>query len=353
MKKRTLAVWSIASIVGTLAAREFWQRQCDHQFFYDGRDYWRLCYAPDYVRWADSHLTTARIPSGELGIHLDIYTQDDPAAPIVILAHGMLTYGRLLLPLVRSFYSRGYTVIVPDQPGNGYSSGIRGAATVGESTACLVDTALWARQHYDGPLYLMGISLGGPLAYAAAAAGAPISALACVDLFTFDDHTSLRKLVAQPWIVNLLPLLRILSIPFGWVRLPVTWLHRMENVISPDENEILATWTKDPLPPHETSLRALVSAAYTPPVVPLERNTIPTLVLNQECDKVLDPAVTRTNYDRLGGPKRYVELTGAAHWSFRLTFFERIVSECDTWFDRYHTGNIQANHTMNPSIGAS
>jgi alpha-beta hydrolase superfamily lysophospholipase len=338
MRKRiAAAALGVAGVVGALAVREGMQRRADARRFEEGRDYWQLNFPPDYVRWAEDHLAEQRIPSSGIGINLDVYAQPDRAAPVVIIVHGLMTYGRLFLPLVRGFYGRGYTVICADLMGNGFSGGVRGDTPAGPAAAALVEVALWARQRYDGPLFMLGISLGSAVVYAAAAAGAPVAAIACLDLFTFDDHEALRQNTLTPQLINLLPLLRLLAIPFGWVRIPTRWINSMEYVVDPAEGHLVQTWFNDPLLPRGLTLRTLVSAGYTPPAVPPEQNTVPILVLNQECDRVLSPTVTREAYQRLGGPKRYVELAGSPHWSFAPAFTDRIVDESVAWFAAHNT----------------
>jgi hypothetical protein len=133
----------------------------------------------------------------------------------------------------------------------------------------------------------------------------------------------------------LLPILRMLAVPFGWVRVPTSLLNTLDHVVAPEEAATAQAWMFDPLLTHQLTLRTLVSAAYTHPAVPPERSIVPTLVMNQECDQVLDPEVTRATYGRLGGPKRYVEFAASPHWSFTEDFQERIAAESDDWFRGY------------------
>lgn len=332
MRKRIATVVGVAGAVGALALREQVQRRVEARHFAAGRDYWQLAFPQDYIQWVDEHLTNYRIPSGPVGINLDVYAQPQRTAPTVVIVHGLMTYGRLFLPMVRGFFERGYTVVCPDLPGNGFSGGVRGDSPVGQATAALVDAVFWARQRFDGPLFLVGISLGGAVAYAAAAAGAPVTAISCLDLFTFDDHAALRANTKTPQLIALLPILRALAVPFGWVRLPTKWINSMEHVVAAEEVPLVQTWFADPLLPRQMTLRTIASAGYTPPAVPLEQNMVPVLVLNQERDLVLSPAVTRDAFARLGGPKKYVELAASPHWSFAQSFTDRIVDESDAWF---------------------
>lgn len=341
MRKGVGVLLGMVGAVGALAAREAWQRQADERRFEAGRDYWRQAMPASDVRWADEHGVAYRIPSGGCGLHLDVYAQPDAAAPVVVLVHGMLSYGRLFVPLARRFFARGYTVVCPDLCGTGFSGGTRGDYPVRQATANIVDATLWARQRCDGPAFLMGISLGGALAFYAAAAGAPVAALSCLDLFTFDDLPALRQLLPDPRLGAVFPALRVLARPFGWVRLPVGWVRRMDHMVTPAQQEQLLPWLYDPLPPRSLTLRTLASAAASPPTVPLEHNAIPTLVIAQSDDMVLVPQVIRAAYARLGGPKKYIELSGMPHWSLDAVFSDRLVEDSAAWFQEHASPAIQ------------
>jgi fermentation-respiration switch protein FrsA (DUF1100 family) len=92
-----------------------------------------------------------------------------------------------------------------------------------------------------------------------------------------------------------------------------------------------AQWDADPVPPRLVTLRSLASNMDTSPAVPFERFRGPVLVINQGLDQMVDPGVTKRNYGRLGGPKRYLEVP-FGHWSSQPEFWETIVRGCDEWF---------------------
>jgi hypothetical protein len=50
--------------------------------------------------------------------------------------------------------------------------------------------------------------------------------------------------------------------------------------------------------------------------------------------EMIDPGVTKHNYERIGGPKRYLEVP-FGHWSSQPEFWETIVQSCDEWFSQY------------------
>jgi alpha-beta hydrolase superfamily lysophospholipase len=73
----------------------------------------------------------------------------------------------------------------------------------------------------------------------------------------------------------------------------------------------------------------------TPPAVPFEQNQVPVLVINPTRDKMTDPALTKQNYERLGGPKHYVEIP-YGHFGFsEMSFYTDTADAAHAWFTRY------------------
>jgi pimeloyl-ACP methyl ester carboxylesterase len=301
-----------------VAAWEFATRRAEQQRLATGGEYWRCYHDAETLRRSDALRQVVALRSTGVTMHLDVYPQSDPGAPVVIINHGGAGYCRLFVPLALRFHDRGYTVVLPDQRGQGFSGGARGDYTIAECTQNIIDAARWARGHFAGPLFLVGGSLGGALSYYAAVAGAPATAIACLNLFDFgsDDalHFSrlapLARIAGGPQFARLLlTLLR----PFDWLRLSGNMLARFDKLMDDRDAPFQRMWEADPIPPARLSLRQVRSNLTTPPAVPFERNTMPTLVLNQARDRMVDPAITRRNYERLGGTKRYIEL-GYGHW---------------------------------------
>lgn len=322
-----------------LAAAAVWElatRRGEQHRLGAGSEYWRRYYNDETLRRGDALRQVVALRSAGVTIHLDLYPQSDPAAPVVVFNHGGAGYCRLFVPLALRFHDRGYTVVIPDQRGQGFSGGARGDYTIAECAQNIVDTARWARGRFGGPLFLAGGSVGGALSYYAAAAGAPATAIACLNLFDFgsDDalHFSrLAPLAALPGGLKLARALLALLHPLDWLRLPARWLAHFDKLMDDRDAPFQRQWDADPVPPARLSLRQVASNLTTPPTVPIERNTLPTLVLNQARDRMVDPAITRRNYERLGGPKCYLELD-YGHWSSDPAFWEAVVAACDAWF---------------------
>lgn len=334
MKRRTITTM-LAGLVG-LGVGEALLRRREQQRFAGGAEYWRGYYADDLLRWADALRQSHQIASSGVMIHLDVYPHPNPEAPVVIFNHGGAGYGRLFVPLAQRFHARGYTVVLPDQRGQGFSGGGRGDYTIAACTQNIVDAARWAHHRFAGPLYLAGGSVGGALSYYAAAAGAPVRAIACLNLFDFGSDDALRlsrlaPMAALPGGLRLLRAKLALLRPLAWLRLPGRWLARFDRLMDDRDAVFQRQWDADPIPPPRLSLRQIASNLTTPPAVPFAHNQVPTLVLNQARDRMVDPAITQRNYARLGGPKRYVELD-YGHWSSAPAFWDALVDASDAWF---------------------
>lgn len=336
MKAKTI-LKSILIVSGALLIRDLAQSRREDRKVRNGADYWERYYAPDIVQRSKELRQTKRLPSNGVDLHLDIYPHPDPQAPLLIINHGAAGYGRLFVPLALALHDRGYTVIVPDQQGQGFSGGRRGDYTMAECTQNIVAAAQWAAATYEGPLFMFGGSVGGALTYYAAAAGAPIQAIACLNLFDFGDGrdglliSRFAVLARSALLTRLLTGLTRLSYPIEKLRVPFIWLGRFEKVMDEQDAQFQALWDEDPIPARLVSLRALASNLNTPPAIPFEQNRMPTLVINQKRDRMIDPQTTRGSYERLAGPKEYLEIP-FGHWSAQSDFLQAIVTASDRWF---------------------
>lgn len=299
-------------------------------------DYWHVYYDEKVAERSDKIREEIEITSTGVNIHIDVYSNPNSNAPVVILNHGAAGYCRLFVPLALSLYERGYTVVLPDQRGQGLSGGRRGDYSISECVQNIVDVAYWAKNRFLTPLFMAGGSVGGALTYYAAA-GAPANAIACLNLFDFGngiDGISISRLAFLARYTAIVKTLRVgmvLLKPLHGLRIPFNWLGAFDKLMDDRDAEFQSQWNADPVPPRLVSLRSLASSMHTSPTISFENNQMPVLVINQGLDKMVDAMVTRHNYERLNGKKRYLEVP-FGHWSSQPEFWETIVQACDEWF---------------------
>lgn len=266
------------------------------------------------------------IPSTGVNIHMDVYEQPDKSAPVLIVNHGAGGYSRIFVELALEMYRRGYTIVAPNQRGQGYSEGNRGDFTVGQLIQNIVDVAHWARARYAGVLVLLGGSVGSGLVYNAAAEGAPVDAVICHNLYDFGsvhDSIALSRFAVLRHIPGCPTLLaaavRLLAGLAPGLRLPFRALAKFDAMVDERDPRFYNIWKNDPLPVKSVSLRYIRSTCTTPARIPFEANARPILVINPVRDKMVSPSVTKRNYERLGGPKQYVEID-YGHWATGAAF---------------------------------
>lgn len=299
--------------------------------------YWKRYYTDETVAQVEAMKQDVYIESTGVRIHMDVYEQADRSAPVLIFNHGGGGYSRLFAPLALALYPRGYTVVLPDQYGQGYSEGNRGDFTLSQCVQNIVDATQWARARYSGRLFLAGGSVGGGLAYKAAAAGAPCDAVICHNLYDFGSARDSLS-VSRFAFVSDLPLLpgifatttRMMASLLPSLKIPFMLLGKFEAMVDERDSRFFGIWRDDPLPIQAISLRYMASTFSTPSAVPYERNRKRVLVVNQMRDKMVSPQVTRRNYERLSGDKQYIEID-YGHWATG----ERFISEYVEILDQY------------------
>lgn len=302
---------------------------------YAPADYWRTYHSDDVLARFDALCDERRITSTGITIHMDIYAQAADDAPVFIFNHGGGGYSRLFVPLALALYEQGYTVICPDQRGQGLSGGNRSDFTMGQFVQNIVDVAVWAQREFSGKIFLGGGSVGGALTYKAAAAGAPVTAIVCHNLYNFGDPHDTLAVSNFAFLKNLpvVPQLfaattRLFGTILPFVRIPYRMLGKFDKMVDERVVGFYDQWRQDPYPIKWVSLRYMASTFSTPPAIPFEANTLPILVINQTRDKMVSSATTRKNYERLGGDKHYVEID-YGHWAMGGTFEQEWVNIVD------------------------
>ncbi|MFZ6732656.1 alpha/beta fold hydrolase [Undibacterium sp. Ji42W] len=315
--------------------------------------YWHCYHDPALLASVLAVVQTRHLQSTGVELHIDLYQQVNNTAPVLILNHGGGGYGGLFVGLALAFYEHGYTVVVPDQKGQGRSGGAMGDFTVSEAVQNILDVAAWARAEFAGPLYLCGGSIGGGLTYAAAAAlaqqGKPPVAAVCLNLYDFGDAVTGLTFTRFAGLANIPGLARacramsdLLAKLAPRMRLPYRPLARFENMM--DERDLAtgfyAKWQADPLTLRTVTARYFASMLDTAFAIPLEANTqVPVLVINQQRDKMVNPQLTRDCYRRLSGQKTYAEIDWG-HFSLQPEFNAELVALGQQWLRKINDMGI-------------
>lgn len=290
--------------------------------------YWQRYHDADSLSRAESLRTTHSLQSTGVRIHIDVYAQPGQDAPVLLFNHGGGGYSRMFIPLALALYDAGFTVILPDQRGQGLSEGDRGDYVVNQFVQNIRDAAYWARSSFAGDLFMAGGSFGGSLTYMAASAGAPVKGIICHNLYDLGSPVDALALSRFAFMARIPGLARLISWQMALsasilprLRVPFGLLGNFRAMV--DDRAGIGfydIWRRDPVPIKRVSLRYLRSTFNSPPAVPFEANTLPVLVVNPVQDRMTHPSVTKRNYERLGGPKQYAEIA-YGHWATGEAFY--------------------------------
>lgn len=324
-----------SKVAAAIGLYELTMRWIETRQLETGYEYWRNYHNPQLLQQADRIRRTDTIVSTGVPLHIDIYPQPNPDAPVLIFNHGAGSYARALLNVQMAFYDQGYTVVAGDRRGQGLSGGKRGFTTLSQEIQNVIDIARWSQQTFRQPQFMTGCSMGGPLTYYAAAAGAPVNAVSCFNLYDFTPGAYDIPELFGPGAVlidRLWPLLQTI----GWLSLPWHLLNQKawKSGIDDREPQIQAIWEKDPLLIRLVPLTFIHALTATAPAVPFEQNELPVQVINPNRDRMSDPAITQRNYERLGGPKHYAEVP-YGHYAFAEGFGRSIAEAADPWFKQH------------------
>lgn len=262
-----------------------------------------------------------------IDVHLDRTSSADSALKVIVL-HGAGAYGRVMAPAAVIAQRHGYDTVSPDLPGYGLSAVPNARFDYDLWIDCVVDL-IEAEYARDGkPIVLFGVSLGGLLAYQAAARSRNVVGLIATTLADTRDPDVRRDFAKTPLLGSIgLWLLQRLAWLIDGLPLPMAWMSKMSNISN--EPELSALCMRDRLGGGSwVPARFLRTLMTTPPEIEPENfDECPVLLAHAGEDRMTDIAFSRRFFDRLGGDKRMVVLEGASHMPTELPGLNQLQRE--------------------------
>jgi alpha-beta hydrolase superfamily lysophospholipase len=255
------------------------------------------------------------ITSGKFRIHLDLYTPAAPQKTTLLFVHGTSVYSRFYAEFCYRMYQQGYRVVAPDLIGHGRSEGPRGHFRIANFVAVVHDVTSYILDKFGGPVVVMGSSLGGITALYCAAADSRLQGTICHNAAVFNEDAYkwiikvkgfLKYMVPTvPFFSHIVPKLRLdVRIYLDWSRLGKT----------PAVNQMLENSVHDPLQSMKYTLTSFRTQMRDPLAQPLEKISVPVLILNGTEDILFPVDKMREIFDRLQCPHKRIEiLEGAPH----------------------------------------
>ena len=242
-------------------------------------------------------------------VHIE-RTGDEHAPVRLLMLHGAGGNSGLLWPVAAAAAARGCHVVVPDLPGYGRTRVRRpGAVRYPDWVGLACD--LVRAEKSDRPLWILGASMGGLLAYEAATRTGLVDRVIATCLF------DPREPLVRRHIGRLGPLgahaLRLARGPLGNVRVPIRWVANMR-AISNDPAVTALVLADRRGGGNRVPLGFLRTFLWSAPAVEPEDATAPEIVLAHPAEDRWTPvAASLPFYERLATPKKLVLLPDGGH----------------------------------------
>lgn len=265
-------------------------------------------------------------------VHLDRLDVEDAPLKVIVL-HGGGGNGRLLSIFGALVHGLGYNYVAPDLPGFGLTKPGPNYDPHYRSWVALVSDLIDREQGRDGlPVVTFGGSLGGMLAYNAAAASGKVRGVIATTLADARDADARDALArSRLWsrlgfsVMNALPKLT------GRLNIPARMISRMKWMTN--DPAFSRIFIEDPLVGgariNMDFYRSL--ALYEPPVAPEVFDLCPLLFAQPAEDNWTPLAVSQQFFNRLACDKELVMLEGCGH----LPYEEPGVSQLRNAVERF------------------
>jgi alpha-beta hydrolase superfamily lysophospholipase len=261
-----------------------------------------------------------------LDVHLDRYEVRD--APLTVIGlHGGGGYGRLMAPIGVAARRLGFEAVLPDLPGYGLTGVPRRRFAYETWVACVRDLAVAERERSGGPVIAFGGSIGGMLAWHAAAAGAPLAGIAASTLIDPRDPAVLAALGRTRW-AGLLGTRLLRALPAVTDPLPVPMAHVANMRAIANDPAVAAIVRRDRLGgARVVPARFLRTWMHYAPSREPEAFQLPVLLAHPADDRWTPTELSERFFARLAGPKRLVALDRCGHFPLEEPGLTQLESE--------------------------
>ncbi len=255
-------------------------------------------------------------------IHLDEWRPDGPATGTLILVHGGGGHGRVLAPFGDFAAGIGWRALAPDLPGYGLTRPSPGFRSEYEEWPAVVAELA---DSSDGPVVLMGLSVGGMTAAFAAEASRNVSGLIATTLLDMGNPEAFTSAARWRWLgaASLLGF-RLMPWIVDRVALPLRLAAPMHAMTS--DAAMQDYFTTDPLLGGlrvPSRLFRTMHARKAPAIIP----GCPLLLVHPGADAWTPIALSQRVFDRVQAPKRMRELTNGSHLPLEQPAFDELRAE--------------------------
>lgn len=233
-------------------------------------------------------------------------------APTIVFIPGTSVYAKFYIEVMYKMYLQGFNVIGFDPRGHGLSSGPRGDYTINEIVDDTLAVVKYARERFGGRIAVMGSSQGGIVAFYAAARDHSIAAAVCHNLADLNGRDNLVLSQIRPPRC-MVPAASVMANVYKHYAIPITLYLDLSDEKLKSGTDALTWVNKDPLCVTWISVRALGSLMRTDLAVPVEKITVPVMLIHAEYDSIFPRAYVENIFNRLTCKKKYLFFKNTRH----------------------------------------
>jgi alpha-beta hydrolase superfamily lysophospholipase len=280
--------------------------------------YWEILHTRFGIRIERTPRETWRKIRGH-DVHVDVWEPEGRARGTLILVHGGGGNGRVLAPFADLAASLGWRALAPDLPGYGLTRPARGyRGDFGEWPAVVAQLA----NETEGPVVLMGLSVGGMTAAFAAEEARRVDGVIATTLLDMGDPALLVRAARWRWLGRMSLLgFRLMPWLIDRLSMPV-WFVAPMGAMSSDP-AMNAFFARDPLLGKlwvRLRFFRTMHARKAARLAPRCR----LLLVHPGADAWTPTELSRPAFDRVEEPKELVELSNGAHLPLERPAFDEL-----------------------------
>lgn len=251
------------------------------------------------------------IKANGIKLHLDVLRRGK-GSPTLVFIPGTSAYARLYSEFMYHMYKKGYNVVGFDPRGHGRSSGPRGDYTIDEIVDDTLAVVKYAGKKFKSKVAVAGSSQGGIVALYAAARDDSLTAVVCDNFAELNgkDNLVLPGINLPGWSV---PAVDRIMMAYQNFVVPVSVYLDLSKEILKDGTNAAAYIKDDPLCVSWVTVRALRSLLKTDMAKPVEKISVPLMLIHSERDNIFPQDYVESIYNRLTSEKMYFFLKNEEH----------------------------------------
>ena len=244
-------------------------------------------------------------------LHLTVFPAA-PKAPVLVFIPGTTAYAQVYCQFMSDMHRRGFTVVGFDPRGHGLSSGGRGDYTIDGLVDDTLAVVRYARTRFGGTVAVAGSSQGGMAAFYAAARDDSLAAVVCHNIADLNGRDNLVLSTIRP-PQFLVPAAEFFMSLYGSYSLPISLYLDLSKEKFADGTDAATLVEKDILAVSWITFRALGSLMHTNLAKPVEKISVPVMLIHADRDNIFPREYVEGIYNRLTCPKKYLLFKNTEH----------------------------------------